>query len=91
MTYQVFTGNSNALFLDSPTSPTLSDNMFSEMVEKYLDLTECQYDSVPSTIPLLDKFCSSQTGLQTTILLGRLPWHTCLADIFESNLQFIKV
>ena len=98
MTFQVFTGNSNGydctpLFLNPPTSPANSDNMFIDMIEKYMDLTECQYHTVLFTAPLPDKFCSSQTGLQlhTTILLGRLPWHISLADMFESGLDFIKV
>lgn len=93
MAFQVFTGNSNEydcmpLFLDSsPTSPTNSDNMFRDMLEKYMDLNECQY----TTAPPPDQSSSSQTGLQTTILLGRLPWHTRLADMFESGLDFTKV
>ena len=97
MTFQIFTGNSNRYDympqdLNSPSSPSNLDNTFSRMVEKYIDMTECQYDTVLPTAPLPYKPSTgrSQTGLQTTILLGLLPWHTHVADMFESGPDFIK-
>lgn len=58
-----------------------------------IDMNNYQYHTPLPTAPLPDKSRSShvQTGLQTTVLLCRLPWHTRLADIFESGPDFIKV
>jgi len=85
--------NSDNTFRDSLPSPTSSDNTFRDMVKKYLDPNDYQYgdDAVLPTAPLPDQSCSSPTGLQTTNLLGRLPWHTSLADMFESHVDFLKV
>jgi hypothetical protein len=99
MTFPVFTGNSIGydsmpLFPDSepPTPPTTSssDNtmMFNDMVEKYMDLNECEYTVLPTANV---ESCNSWTTLQKTILLGKLPWYTSLPHMFESAIEFIKV
>lgn len=57
-----------------------------------VDVSKCRYDMDElSTAPIPVESCSSQTGLQQSILLGRLPWYTSISDVFESHLELIKV
>jgi hypothetical protein len=82
---------------DESTLSILNEETFQSMFEKYLDPIQLSYeevdvDDVMATQPAEDVIViAPQPGLPDLDIFKRLPWFTCIRDIFDSSSELTKV